>query len=270
MNGFESVKIGRRTYRVTVGGESTCYVVEGDERAAVIDTGILEGGKLMPTVRELTAKPVILLLTHAHIDHMHHMDEFDTVYLCHEEFKLPPEFLREHMAGKQLNLAGTIDIRTGDRIDLGGRTLEVFQVPGHTPGSVVFWDSAEDYVFTGDAIGSGSGVWIQLPGRSSLSDYREHLYNLLSWLVGLGGRSTLWGGHYDQRYTSQRLPGDNPVSIGLLADLCGLAERVADGRVQGVPVELPPHVSPEGAAYAAYGRAEMIYCPKDVLKKESE
>lgn len=264
MKDFMTAQIGKRTYRVTVGGDNTCYVVEGNDLAAVIDTGILEGGKIMPTVRTLTAKPVVLILTHAHIDHIHHMDEFDTVYMCHEEFNLPPEFLREHMAGKDLNLRGTIDIRNGSVIDLGGRKLEVFQVPGHTPGSVALWDSAEDYLFIGDAIGSGSGVWMQLPGRSSLTDYGESLRTLLKWLVDKGGKTVFWSGHYDQRYTSQKVPGDNPLSIGLLADLCDLAERVADGRIRGVAIEIPPHVSPDGAMYVAYGRAEMIYAPVDV------
>ena len=261
MDAFEITKIGAGSHRIIVEGDSTCYVVEGDERAAVIDTGIAMGKRLMPAVRSVTSRPVVLVLTHAHIDHM---DEFDTVYLCHEEFKLPPDFLREHMAGKDLNLAGTRHIETGSRIELGGRCLEVFQVPGHTPGSVVLWDETEDYLYTGDAIGSGAGVWMQLPGRSELTAYAGSLRALLKWLADKGGRTVFWSGHYGQRYTSQKIPGDNPVSIGLLADLCDLVERVADGQVTGKAVDLPPHVSPEGAMYVAFGRAEMIYAPGDV------
>lgn len=264
MDAFVITEIGDRSHRIVVEGDSTCYVVEGDERAAVIDTGIAMGKKLMPAVRSVTSKPVILVLTHAHIDHMHHMDEFETVYLCHEEFKLPPDFLHEHMAGKDLNLAGTHHIETGSRIDLGGRCLEVFQVPGHTPGSVVLWDETEDYLYTGDAIGSGAGVWMQLPGRSKLTDYATNLRALLKWLVDKGGKTMFWSGHYGQRYASQKIPGDNPLSIGLLADLCDLVERTADGQIMGKAVDLPPHARPEGAMYVAFGRAEMICAPGDI------
>lgn len=175
--------------------------------AAVIDTGIAMGKKLMPAIQSVASKPVVLVLTHAHIDHMHHMDEFETVYLCHEELKLPPDFLCEHMAGKDLNLAETRHIETDSRIDLGGRFLEVFQVPGHTPGSVVMWDETEDYLYAGDAIGSGSGVWMQLPGHSELTDYAANLRALLKWLISKGGRTVFWSGHYGQRYTSQKVPG---------------------------------------------------------------
>ena len=130
MDAFEITKIGAGSHRIVVEGDSTCYVVEGDERAAVIDTGIAMGKRLMPAVRSVTSRPVVLVLTHAHIDHMHHMDEFDTVYLCHEEFKLPPDFLREHMAGKDLNLAGTRHIETGSRIDLGAAVWRYSKSPG--------------------------------------------------------------------------------------------------------------------------------------------
>ena len=42
------------------------------------------------------------------------------------------------MEGKTLDLEGTINVTTGDKLDLGGQTLEICEVPGHTPGSI-FW-----------------------------------------------------------------------------------------------------------------------------------
>ena len=120
------------------------YLVTGNKTGAVIDTGITPGAQILPEIRKITDLPLALVLTHAHIDHMHHMDEFSTVYLCHSELQLSSAFLREMMAGKQLDLSGTIDIRTGSRIDLGGTQLEICQVPGHTPGSVAVWNPEED------------------------------------------------------------------------------------------------------------------------------
>ena len=258
---FDIVKIRPNVWRLWDAEKNTFYLVEGDDLAAVIDTGITPGGKIQPTLRSLTDKPMVLVLTHAHIDHFHHMDEFDTVYMSHEEFKLGPIILREMMAGKNLNLAGTRDIRTGDTIDLGGCTLEICHVPGHTPGSVVIYDARDRIVFTGDAIGSGCGVWMQLPGSSSLREYEQSLLQLLRWLLDRGGNMDFWGGHCNQSWESRQVQGFNPVSLGLLADLIDLVRRTANREIEGEYVELAPNLRNREARYAAWGRAEMLYDP---------
>ena len=137
MQNFRITRIGENIYHILDPGDASFYVVEGTQRAAVIDTGITPGEKITPVIRSLTDKPLILVLTHAHVDHFHHMDEFDTVYMSHRELSLPEDFLRGMMAGKDLALHATRDVHTGDLIDLGGNELEICEVPGHTPGSIV-------------------------------------------------------------------------------------------------------------------------------------
>ena len=56
------------------------------------------------------------------------------------------------MAGKNLNVRGTIDIRTDTVIDLGEEQLQICQVAGHTPGSVAILARQQNLLFTGDAI----------------------------------------------------------------------------------------------------------------------
>ena len=56
-------------------------MVEGDKKAAVIDTGITTGKKITPLLRELTDKPLLLVATHVHCDHIYHMDEFEVIYM---------------------------------------------------------------------------------------------------------------------------------------------------------------------------------------------
>lgn len=258
---FDIVKIRERVCRIWDEEKNTFYLVEGDHTAAVIDTGITEGARITPMLRSLTDKPLILVLTHAHIDHFHHMDEFDTVYMSHEEFHLGEGILQGMMAGKALDLGSTIHIETGSKIDLGGCTLEICHVPGHTPGSVAVYDDRDEIVFTGDAIGSGCGVWMQLPGSSSLADYEQSLMHFLRWLLDRGGRMDFWGGHCDQSWTSRQVPGFNPVSMGLLADLIDLTRAVRAGELVGEPVDLAPHLREKEARYAAWGRAEMLYNP---------
>ena len=80
MEGFEVTKIGKHIFCILDAGNSSFYMVEGDEKAAVIDTGITTGKKIMPLLRELTDKPLLLVVTHVHLDHIYHMDEFEEVY----------------------------------------------------------------------------------------------------------------------------------------------------------------------------------------------
>lgn len=198
MEGFQVTEIGEKIYCILDAGNSSFYVVEGEEKAAVIDTGITAGTKILPVIRELTDKPLLLVITHAHPDHMYHMDEFDEVYMCHDEKKMDPETLVMLTAGKLKPWEEIHDIRTDSVIPLGGTELAVCQTPGHTPGSVVVLETKQNYLFTGDAIGSGCGVWMQVPGGTSLEEYYDGLVGLMAWLVKKGGRMKFFGGHHTQ------------------------------------------------------------------------
>lgn len=258
---FDIAKIRDRVWRIWDADKDTFYLVEGEHTAAVIDTGITQGAAITPMLRELTDKPLILVLTHAHIDHFHHMDEFDTVYMSHEECKLGEDILRYMMAGKDLDLASTIHVETGSRIDLGGRTLEICHVPGHTPGSVAVYDDRDDLLFTGDAIGSGCGVWMQLPGSSSLTEYEQSLRAFLSWCIAKGGTMEFWGGHSNQIWDSATIKPCNPLSLGLLCDLIDLTRELRLGRMEGEYREFHPDLREREVRFAAWGRAEMFYNP---------
>ena len=120
MEGFQVTEIGEKIYCILDAGNSSFYVVEGEEKAAVIDTGITAGTKILPVIRELTDKPLLLVITHAHPDHMYHMDEFDEVYMCHDEKKMDPETLVMLTAGKLKPWEEIHDIRTDSVISLGG------------------------------------------------------------------------------------------------------------------------------------------------------
>lgn len=264
MQDFRITRIAPDTYHILDAGEASFYLIAGEDRAAVIDTGITPGGKILPVIRELTDKPLILVLTHAHIDHMHHMDEFETVYMCHEELTMAEETLRHMMGGKELNLAGTIDIRTNDIIDLGGEQLEICQIPGHTPGSAAILAKGRNLLFTGDAIGSGYGVWMQTPGALSLEVYYESLQFLFKWLVDRGGRMKFFGGHNMQQFQSPWVPHYNPLNMGLLADLIDLVDKVLQGEIVGMDSNADKVFSLEPARYACFGRAEMQYMKSNI------
>ena len=64
-------------------------------------------------------------------------------------------------------------IKGGDVIDLGGKTLEVYDLPGHTPGGILLLLKEDRILFTGDSI--NHHLWMQLDGCLSLEDYVKEL-----------------------------------------------------------------------------------------------
>ena len=57
-------------------------------------------------------------------------------------------------------------VHNGDRVDLGDRSLVIYDAPGHTPGSIVIFDEKTGNLFTGDSFGSNSptipdALWLQ-------------------------------------------------------------------------------------------------------------
>ena len=261
---FRIAKIGAHAFSILDEEDDSFYVIEGDERAAVIDTGITRGQKIMPVVRELTQKPVVLIVTHAHIDHFHHIDEFDTVYLCRDELKLSERFLQSMMAGKNFDLSLTQNIETGSIIDLGGDFLEICQVGGHTPGSIAVLEKNENLLFTGDAIGSGYGVWMQPPGALPLSEYYNNLVHFMKWLVEHGGRMKFYGGHNRQQFQSTLILNYNPLNMGLLADLVDLVDKVIKGEIVGRESNADKSFDMTPTLYASFGRAELQYNPLNI------
>ena len=103
------------------------YLVEGSEKAALIDTG-MGSGDLAGYVRTLTKLPVVVLITHGHGDHTGQANQFSTIYF--------PQ--RDSGARVRFDISRTLPLTEGQRIELGGKNLEVIEIPGHTAGSVAF------------------------------------------------------------------------------------------------------------------------------------
>lgn len=147
------------------------YLVEGKDRAALIDTGT-GIGNLHEFAGTLTGKPLIVLITHVHPDHSGNIYTFEDRQVYIPERDLP--FLEtdtvsyesrkgyllamNHMSlpcpDEAIVRCRKMDVRTvrdGDVFDLGGRCLEAVAVPGHTLGSTAYLDRTNRIIFMGDA-----------------------------------------------------------------------------------------------------------------------
>ena len=126
----------------------TMYIVEGKRKAVLIDAGTVIPG-LDKIVAQITNKPVTLILTHVHPDHAGAVECFEEVWINPADTVFIPAFMP--------NYKGTIKfLEHGQKIKLGGRTLETYFTPGHTPGSTTFLEVGTDHGFSGDSYGNGN------------------------------------------------------------------------------------------------------------------
>jgi glyoxylase-like metal-dependent hydrolase (beta-lactamase superfamily II) len=142
-----------------------CLYLRGKKMRALIDAGM--GAKNLAPAKEMGID--LLILTHCHIDHRLSYSEIpDVPVWCHQveaQFFRDREFFFKSMGLKRsgLKLDGLFDfargafgiaiehqLADGERIDLGGITLETIHTPGHTPGHMAFFIPEHDLLFSGD------------------------------------------------------------------------------------------------------------------------
>ena len=157
--------------------EATGYLVVGNERACVIDT--MNGyNDLYQAVRERTDKPLTVINTHGHPDHIFGNMFFQEAYLHPADRKLARMFVedpeyKQLLEERKKAFPPFMDILPGDMIDLGGRTLEVFGLPGHTPGGILLLLREDRVLFTGDSI--NHHLWMQLDCCLTLKQFSSEL-----------------------------------------------------------------------------------------------
>lgn len=168
----------------------------GSRQALLWDTGY-GFGDLRHTVEALTDKPLIVVNSHGHLDHacgnfqfsdcpvyMHSKDKKSYEYFNSESARrdnvervkntkdtLPSDFDEEHYIHAPIKPVCTI--KEDEQFDLGGITLTVKEVPGHTAGSIGLIYEEERWFYAGDAM--NPFVWLFLPDALSLSVYLKSL-----------------------------------------------------------------------------------------------
>ena len=186
------------------------YLVEGKDQAVLIDTGV-KIPHLDKIVDSITKKPVMLVATHVHSDHVGNVSYFPELYINPADTVNIPQAIP--------NYKGKVSyLKDGQIIDLGGRQLEVVFTPAHTPGSTTFIDKAAGYGFSGDSFGSGnlllfSGTFSQLIATCSK----------MSQIMKDDNIKILYPGHYN---------GENPETLQRVNDLITLSKNVLSGKVK--------------------------------------
>jgi glyoxylase-like metal-dependent hydrolase (beta-lactamase superfamily II) len=210
------------------------YLVEGSERAALIDSG-MGIGDVFAACRALTSKPLITLCTHSHWDHVGGAYQFAERFISALEAERLNATYDVAGVGTIRAASATGVLREGDEITLGGRSLAVWHTPGHSPGHVSLFDAASNLLFCADTCYAGT-LWFQTED-ADLDQWRTSLRRLAS-----SGARGLCGGH------------EEPLQeIGLAQRvLAGLEDALA-GR--STSVEFPPDL---GARKHMFGEFSIL------------
>lgn len=235
---FKTEKVTEHITRIFAFNTEMMYLVEGTERALLIDTGC-GYGDLKACVDSLTDKPISVICTHGHVDHANGCGDFDEVYLSpadadvyrrhsDEQFRhsnskelwpdyahISPEQIRPSLPAEQLR-----PMAEGDVFDLGGVTVEPIACPGHTPGSMVMLLPEDRLLLLGDAC--NYQVFLFDDDASSVADYKRALQHVLDAA----------GGRYDDTLMSH---GDGAGVPDMVERVMAVCDDIMEGRSDCVP-----------------------------------
>lgn len=189
--------------------QNTYVVFNEDKVAFVIDPGNFtdeETETLEKFISDNDLKVQNILLTHAHIDHVLGLqkafDKYKVSVLMHE---IEKEILdRNPMDANRFGFffkpfEGNISyLKENETITLGNDEFKIIHVPGHSPGSIAFYNEAQKFMISGDVLFEGS------IGRTDLykGDHEQLITNIKTKLFVLDEETKVYNGH------------GNPTTIG--------------------------------------------------------
>lgn len=215
--------------------EVISFLIVGDERALLFDTG-LGIGDMRRVVDQLTSLPVVVLNSHTHYDHIGGNYQFGTIYALDTDYTktraqgsstadvaeflsegwvwkdLPPGFDAANFRSRPFTISRIV--AEGDRIELGGRTLEILETPGHAPDSICLMDRDNRLLFTGDTFYLAP-LYTHIPG-GNFGDY-----------VRSAARLAELADSIDAALTSHNVP---VVQAGYMTALGAAFEDIRTGR----------------------------------------
>lgn len=193
---------------------TNCYTVANSEtREAIIIDPAAKADFLINMYGNQNLKPVAILLTHGHVDHIGAVAELQAKYPDIKIYagKEEKEVLNSAnanlstMFGQPISLDADIYVDDEEEIELIGAKIKCLHVPGHTKGGMCYYFQEEKMVFSGDTLFYSS------VGRSDFptGDEEALLEGISTKLFALPEDVTVYPGHND-RTTIQREKNFNP------------------------------------------------------------
>lgn len=182
--------------------ENTYILYDHTGECIIIDAGCQEQEEkeqLLDYIEDHGFKPVKLVNTHCHIDHILGVaflsKKFDLPFYIHSREKL---LLSESM--KQADFFGlSLELppepggflNDGDVLRFGESSLELIHIPGHSPGGILLYSPEQKFILSGDVLFRGSIGRTDLPG----GDYESLVNGIREKLLGLDPDTRVFPGH---------------------------------------------------------------------------
>lgn len=223
------------------------YLVTGTKRAALVDTGLGMSGDLDKVVRSLTNLPVVCLVTHCDPDHAGSAAQFNDIHMSNRDQILMDNgslakmarfgtaqavaddkervrYFKKHMVKAETFLYKNIE--DGEVFDLGGRSLVAISLPGHTEGSMCFWNKEDNYCLVGDAVANINSPVLFFKKCLPLEEYKD---NLIQFIAQVGEDCQLYSGH-----------NEDALSKDLISEILSLCDEVLHRKTQNDVPYMPP------------------------------
>ena len=175
---FEDSRIKISRLRLGPWGTNAYVLVCNKTQASLVVDAPAEAGTIVAELRG--TKPVLILLTHSHLDHIGAMTELrnklKVPLACHPSDASPLESPPEHR------------LKHGEVLSLGSLEIKVLHTPGHTPGSLCFLVNGQ--LVSGDTLFPGG------PGKTrSSGDFTQILRSLSERVFSLPDDTRVYPGH---------------------------------------------------------------------------
>jgi len=208
---------------------SDMYLIVGSGKALLIDlsNNVQWAANAAESLKSLViefacGRDLVITVTHSHGDHLGMLHAFSeeakvNFWIPKAEFPNQGRFPQSRTTLFEENAS----------LDLGGTIVKTLKVEGHTPGSTLFFIDGRDMVFTGDAIGSGSGVWIF--SADAFAQYKQGVARLTDYINNpVNGvdkdKMIIYGGHSWQGVALY------PLGAQYIFDMGELIRRIEAGK----------------------------------------
>lgn len=179
------------------------YVLHDETNEAIIVDPACESDKekeqLISHINSNNLKPRYIANTHGHVDHLLGVNTISEYYKipfylhADDNFLLSGSVESAKMFGLKLDRIPQADksINESNKLEFGNSTMEILHIPGHSPGSLVFYSMKDSFLIAGDVLFYGSIGRTDLPG----GDYETLISGIKSKLLPLPQKTIVFSGH---------------------------------------------------------------------------
>jgi len=178
---------------------TNCYFITNEESNEVIIIDPASNSEqIQDFIKQRGLKPVGILLTHGHFDHIYAVDNIrklnDTQVYAHEKEQAilaDADLNLSSIFGVPFTTAADVLLKDRSELEMAGAKIEVMLTPGHTAGSVCYYMAKEDIIMSGDTLFCESYGRTDFPTGSST----ELKHSIKDRLFTLPDNTTVYPGH---------------------------------------------------------------------------